>query len=437
MINTYSVFRLVSVPLALVFISGCVTYQKPTGYKHFPEYGYLPVIDNKIVISYVANDFVVDNKSLDSNRIGNILLKRRESLPQSLESAKELVGRNMFVLFKHQHSEVAKEIVMIPIELPAAILYFAPGIAILTASLTESTEHHKNNKAGNDTSIHDAAHDAKNENGQEGLDKRVVIHVVDKINGRPVPGASVLPILSPISFDAYGNDAGFRTYPNSVKYNFHITNDLAILLAGHMLDTPIIDHKKGTSIRIGTSDEEGVWSHVNDADNLKPQLGVSEEPVTFYLIAKKGYKATIAKIIVRKDDVKPLELRVELARITEVVVPEENFKANPWAVIDRLQKQVDYFIETKYDTVFANYKRDAPPPSLEMGELGELVKLAEEVAPDYPLVSMARFFYDMEMGRTEEAKKHAVFIKDDVYLRAVYQMSWETGLPLNIGLPWN
>ncbi len=55
---------------------------------------------------------------------------------------------------------------------------------------------------------------------------------------------------------------------------------------------------------------------------------------------------------------------------------------------------------------------------------------AEQLAPDYPLVQSARFFYEIEMGRLQEAKKYARFIDDKHYVKAVYGVAWTTGLPL-------
>ena len=98
---------------------------------------------------------------------------------------------------------------------------------------------------------------------------------------------------------------------------------------------------------------------------------------------------------------------------------------NPWVVARQLEQQV-LFYTREYEKRVYWYLPSLP--SLSWAEFEKLVVSASEVAPDYPIVQSSRFFYEVESGRLSEAKKHHRFIRDDIYVRAVYGMNWEKGL---------
>jgi hypothetical protein len=141
----------------------------------------------------------------------------------------------------------------------------------------------------------------------------------------------------------------------------------------------------------------------------------------YVLVKKAGYGASAIKV--------PLAeiIRPEAKTATVLdkgVVPEGEL--NPWDVARKLEQQVVYYTK-KYQGYVPQAL--AQFPSIPREEFERLVLHASRVAPDYPTVQAARFYYELENGRPDEAKKYHRFIKEDaIYIKQVYGMIWETGL---------
>lgn len=166
---------------------------------------------------------------------------------------------------------------------------------------------------------------------------------------------------------------------------------------------------------------EGV--RTNESGKFKTRVvGDNKSAEIFLLVAKNGYEPNAIRLSATEPSNRAQLLRVELGQLRNS--PDPN-RLNPWKIANELARQNEYYQE-KYKT-----PRNRPitkEPPLPWSEYEQYVLAAAKFAPDYPVVQSARFYYEIENGRLQEAKAFGRFIPDDVYVRAVYGMNWETGL---------
>ena len=216
-------------------------------------------------------------------------------------------------------------------------------------------------------------------------------------------------MLSPISFSAYADESGHRTYPRQTTHSFHISSSLAALLAEHIGAQDAPAGKLAGENGVATLTIEYLGKDPGDAS-------------VFVLVKRAGYRSKAVKI--------PLAQFLSGGAGTSIVLDKQGKDVsldspNPWVVARQLEQQV-LFYTREYEKRVYWYLPSLP--SLSWAEFEKLVVSASEVAPDYPIVQSSRFFYEVESGRLSEAKKHHRFIRDDIYVRAVYGMNWEKGL---------
>ena len=411
-------YALVLIVSALIV--GCAGYQKPTSYVHFPEYGYLPVIDDdnyrSLMITYVAYDWYETSgysTSLGKN-IDYIEFSEREALPKSKEEAISIVEKNFSVDTELRMSQLPKDIAIAPIAAPVTLLYWAPGIAIISEYYahkpnTKENVENKDSVKLADVNYYQKTPVIKHKKVNARFSKEVIIQIIDA-QKKGIPEVETLLLMTPIQFEAYADKKGHRTFPKKNIRSYDLPDKLAKILAESIGNE---DAPKGM-----TTDIDGFVRHRIHYNEKRKDLSV------LILVRGSGYQPTFVRLplaeFLGKDD----KHRITLNRMQKKT--PENSK-NPWIIAHKLEQQVLYYTR-KYEgsapIVLADY------PSLQWEEFEDLVLTAEKVVPDYPLVSAAMFYYEAERGRQTEAKKYHHYIKDDIYVRAVYNVNWETGLRL-------
>jgi|GEM_PF-6196739 len=397
-----------------VLITGCASYKKPTHYKCFTEYGCLPVIEGygspSIMAIYVAYDWYIHEAGTGGTHIHDVGLIERASLPATKDEAIAIVQKNFKLEKKHQQSEAMKEVAMAPVTVPFTLVYWAPGIAIISEYHAHHASHGGRQQAPAEKSGPATVKGKSNKekSTKQRINRDIDIQVTD-LQGRPIPEAKILKLYSPIPFMAYADEDGHRTFPRQTWIPFHISSALAEVLARY------VDEKNSpSSIPV---DQGG--------RTTLPVRYYGDTPgkaAVFVLVKTEGYRPQATRIALDEISSGTLDFKITLKRQVEA---EPLDGLNPWVVVKKLGQQIRYY-EKEHQRI-ANPSLDPLPP-LPWSEFETLVLAASKVALDHPAVHSARFFYEVEKGRLEEAKKYHRYIQDEIYVRAIYGMNWETGL---------
>lgn len=383
---------------------GCTTFKKPDRYIQIPEYGYLPVIDNlygtDIMVSYIAYDWYPYDDSTPGNHAGSIGFMQRKSLPETEEEAIHIVEKNFALDRKVSTKEMVTTAVAVPVAIPLAIIFWAPGIGMVTGYIEQR-------EAASTKRLHPAR--ISNTENNKGTEQRITIRFKDP-QGNPISDAEVLLLLSPIPFPVYADENGHRLFPNKASYAFHVSPHLAELLAGGL--------GAESAPRGQLTDTKG-----NAELSFTQTVQNNGESKIFVLFHKAGYETKAFEFL--------LSQILSGERVFNVIINKKAMdssvgKLNPWIAAQRLDQQVKYY-SREIESI--RYSGLPSLPSIPWEEYESLVLTAVDEAPDYPVVQSAHFFYEIQTGQISEAKKHARFIDDTTYMHAVYGMNWERGLP--------
>lgn len=387
--------RLAGLLLPLLF-SGCATIAQPTRYVHLPEYGTVPVLDHRsyseALIEYVAFDFTLPSGSRE-------IVRQPRPIPQTEAEARALVERNRAVLARSERAKERQEMARMPLELPAALVYWLPGVAIVTATLAQGAEEHREEEVGSGEPLPRL--------------RTVKLRAVDE-SGAPLPGSTVLPLVSPIPFESWAGEDGRRSFGTGHWEPFFLSPELAEGLAAGLLRR-LPDPSLPSLLRsLSVTDGEGTWSHEHPA----PWIPEGEGPVLYYLLAKPGFQPRV--VILPGEGMEPVEREVELLRGTSTAEPRDL-----WALVERLHSQLRYY-ESKHGERYAG----VPPPEspLTGSEVDALLEEAGQIAPDYPPLLSVRFYREAERGDQEAARRHGQFVEDRQYLHALYGLDLSHGL---------
>jgi hypothetical protein len=423
----------------LYSLAGCATYQTPTGYRYFPEYGWLPVIENaytrnevyksEILIDYVAYDW-------HAGKDGSIDTKTaRGKLPATEAEAKSIAEGNLSLARNARNKETAKMIVAAPVLVPATVVMWTPPFAWIIGY--GEHEHAKSirgeprasvEKDGKPEIRREAADTAPSGEAAAPVHGSVDVRVADRV-GRPVADAEVVLVYSPIWFAAYADEGLHRSYPGQrLPYEYRVSSEFAGVLA-HYLGMEGAPHGENTDASGSTSIALG--------SGIMGVMAFSEASgLVHILVNKPGYAPQAMSIPAAKfASTHTFTVTLDEERQSPSTIKR---KLNPWTVSRDLEKQVEYYVR-KYDndpTWIRKSRSDAawkvwpdsPPLAFERFE--EYALAAYDFAPDYPVVQSAMFFYELEKGDRQAAKKYGRFIDNNIYAKAIYHMVWMTGLPL-------
>lgn len=406
------IFRKLIIVIVSCTISGCFGYQEPTSYVYLPEYGYLPIIKNRfgtdIMINYVANDWY-DAGSGDLHSFGNLGMSPRNSLPQTKDEAAAIVNKNFNFEKALRRPQQVKEIAMLPVALPMIVIGCAPVIGMITGCygdrVTGKSVKQPPPKTTKIVTKSEEPIAPRSLSKPQLMDQTVLLQVTDTF-ARPLRDADVVVVSSPTAFTAYADEEGRRTFPNPLRYYFHISTEFAVKLA-HFLEMP--------------GAPEGM--RTNESGEFKTRVvGDNKSAEIYLLVTKKGYEPNAIRLSTADPSHRVPLLRIQLGQLRD---PPDPNRLNPWKIANDLAWQNEFY-QDKYKTP-RNRPMNREPP-LPWSEYEKCVLAAAKFAPDYPVVISARFYYEIENGRLQEAKAFSRFIPDDVYVRAVYGMNWETGL---------
>jgi hypothetical protein len=391
------VSRLAAGLLLPLLCSGCATIAQPARYVHMPEYGVVPVLDRRhyseALVQYVAYDFTLPAGG------GEIIVTPR-SIPQSEAEARALAERNRAVLVRSERTKNRQELGRAPLELPAALIYWLPGVAIVTETLAHRAEESREAAA---TGSREPAPELRN----------VELRVVDE-SAAPLPGVTVLPLVSPIPFESWAGEEGRRSFGAGHWEPFFLSPELAEGLAAGLVRR-LPDASLPALRSLGVTDGEGRWSHQHPEPWAREGEG---DAVLYYLLAKEGFRPRV--VTLPGEGMEPVERQVELGRETSAAEP-----GDLWDLVERLHAQLRFY-RAQHGTRYARIP--LPEPPLTGSEVDALLEEAGRIAPDYPPLLSARFYRAAERGDKETARTHGRFVGDREYLHALY------GLKLSYGL---
>jgi hypothetical protein len=402
-----------AISLLCITLAGCGTFQKPTGYKYFPEYGWIPVIENKysrnelykseMLVSYVAYDWQLrEDGSTDT------WTAQRPMLPATETEAKLIVSRNISISRNADTRELAKQIISAPLLAPALTLMSTPPLVWIIESSDYSKaigEPYSNVTHNGKQEIPRNTSDATTVSSQGGLE----IHVEDRF-GRPVSQADIVVIYSPIWFTAYADEHLLRSYPyEEISYPYRVSIGLANQLAKYLgIEGAPSSEKTGADGSKFIALRRGIKAFAESSGEVH------------FLIHKAGYVPQAISMPAAKL-ISTHSFTITLEQESESPVLSKQ-QLNPWTVSQYLEQQVKYYLK-KYDNDPAWKVRLDPPLNFE--RFREYTLAARSFAPDYPVVQSAMFFLELEKGNREEAKKHGRFIDNNIYSKAIYQMIWD------------
>jgi hypothetical protein len=399
--------------LAALAVVGCSG--KPRTFVHYPEYGYLPVERNSaygnvdLLARYVAYDWDIAPPGV-TGQYGRLMTTPRPSLPQTREEAVAIVERNFKVQDLESGSMTVTQAALLPVAIPLAMVYWAPGIHIITHQLAETVSPASAPPAPSPASqkvpppppVSQAPVADEGILSRPGIEGTVRFEVVDT-GATPIAGAAIVVLHSPDEIAVYADSRGRRTYPRKTPYLFHLSDEFALALA-FFAGGP--DSPRGA-----VTDGRG---------QLSQPLFIMGAGSSVCLIARRGYIPAVVRISAGELEAsKALRRRVTLA--PRPASENDGARLNPWKVARELDAQVNYY----RDKVLLHPKRKMERPApLDWATFERYVLAGAKAAPDYPLVQAARFYYELESGRLEQAKQFSRFIPDDVYVRVLYNANW-------------
>jgi hypothetical protein len=309
------VYRLSAGLLLPLIATGCATVAQPTRYVDLPEYGVVPVLDHRhyseALVQYVAYDFTLPAG-------GGEIVRKPRPIPRSEAEARALVERNRAVLVQSERTNGRQELARAPLELPVALVYWLPGVAIVTEALTHGPEEGRERAAS--------------DSGEPAPELwHVEFRVVDE-SAAPLPGITVLPLVSPIPFESWAGEEGRRSFDAGHWEPFFLPPDLVEGLAAGLLRR-LPDSSLPALRSLGVTDGEGRWSHWHPVPWVPAEGG---EAVLYYLLAKEGFRPRV--VTLPGAGMEPVELRVELERETSTA------KAGDlWGLVERLHAQLRHY----------------------------------------------------------------------------------------------
>lgn len=405
-------------------LAGCNTTQPsnnkihvavPTNFKHFTEFGWLPIVDNfdvssevyksKILAKYVAYDW--------HSRGGGDVWYSQRALPETEEEARAIVQSNTAELSKPinetlpQSNEALEETAKTIISPPAALFFIAtlpityPIYQYIQKNTSTGAPFPEEAKKARDT-LHLEPIKPPPEPNKARFDIRV-----EDGSGMPVEDAKILVIHSPIRFTAYA-DSKYRRYlpEKKIDDDYGISDEFAAKLAYFIGSegAPHIYHTDSTG-RL-------------QIDLLTGEKGYRQLPrIMHFLVNKSGFKPQSRSIQVENlASINILNFSMNREhKVTSTLVQE----LNPWLITRKLEEFV-WYLSKKYEDESV-WKFQSVKQPLEFERFKEYTMAAYSFAPGYPIVQSAMFYLELENGNQSEAVKYSRFIGNDIYTKAIYR----------------
>jgi hypothetical protein len=438
------IYQVMAIAITCSISAGCATtYDAPTDYQYFQEYGWLPVLrdscndcnlhESQILISYVSHDwYPIPHGEIDTRT------HPRARLPVTEAEAKSVVDNNLSLARNGSRNananEAVKSIVAAPVIIPATMIMWAPPMAIIVGY----REGHRNDpdvwvtpRVSNDEKLEPNRESPSKTSGVEAVaptEGRLEIRVVDSA-GQPVADAEVVPIFSPLCFAADADDGLHRSYGyKQFGYEFNVSSELASVLANYL---GIDEAPRGTK------------TGVNGVQLIPlPEGQLTGVRLVHVLVHKPGFLAGSISIPVA-DLATRQSFTVTLKEESGSPVTTVE-KLNPWIVSRDLERQVNCYLEkynrdpderASYSSAeyfgphgYANWQECNASPPLDTERFEQYALAAHKLAPDYPIAQSAMFFYELEHGNIQEARKYGRFLSNEIYVKAIYHMQWTEGL---------
>jgi hypothetical protein len=120
-----------------------------------------------------------------------------------------------------------------------------------------------------------------------------------------------------------------------------------------------------------------------------------------------------------------IEKQVILGTDTTIKKSDDTATRNPWLLAKELEDRVSFFRREKYSLYDGPIEGTDLTPPFALDDFLKLIEAAESIAPEYPLVRTARYYYEIERGDKEAARAYSQFIPDETHMKAMYHYYWE------------
>lgn len=398
--------------IGMLLLTTSCGHFRPNTFVHYPEYGTLPV----------------DNARGHTRALPLYVALDRDSLPQTEAEARPIAEANAARLREERRGNENTET---PLYLPVALVGLP---VILPAFVVADAMQHKTIEKEYEERVARERAEFEARLAERGVE--VTVHVTDA-SGRDVEGARVLPLAWPIRHRTYGGPDGLRWYPRTPRVEFKPSSELSTLLANTMLEDreamKAYLRLNGIEVPEDRTDSIGVWTHVNPLLAYVP----SEWAVTVgrmtadqfegpfdvhYLVACEGYSGTFASARIARDG--PRTVNLEVGLVARDAGKTEG--DNPWQVARALREQVVYYERKLNDESQCLRPPDGPAP-LKEEAFERFLDAALRVAPEFPLTHKARFWYDVERGDLEAARRHSIYVDDYACMYVFHGVEWYPG----------